>query len=305
MRRALTFACLLALAACASPAAQPPPTGSTSSPVAYPPGASDLVFEVAEIGGAEHSEGGRFEVPRLSVYGGGLVVIGGRFAVAIPVPQERQLTKAGLDRLMQAVVDAGVGPGSHTDHGTPRYFPESSMSSVRITVITTGGRTTTTLQGSGFKGDAAGVGPGQGAARDQVQKLLATTLRNLDWLGPEISGREGYLPPYKYTAMAVIAAPRAITVPPYELGDVPGMTRLPVPETHPWPLTDLDRFGDRLGDERCAVLTGAQLDQVREAAKYVTNTDLRWISGGSPYIVTFRPLLPHENGCSSLISAQS
>ncbi len=249
MRR-LAILALLVVGGCTS-------TGPV--PAGVPPaGAEELVFRLTELPGLT-PPGGSFTLPRLSLYGGGLLVLGDAG------PTRRQLTDAGIRRVVQAAADAGLTGG--TDYGTPRL---ADAGAAVFTVVTTTRRTT--------KVTAPSVDDGLTAAQREARGRLRSfmdELSDLDaWLGGEIGEPE----PYPYTRLAVLALPRD-----------PGS-----PERQ-WPLADPATAGAPHGTGRCQIVSGTDLPRIRAAPP-----DTVWRGGSGLFQVVLRPLLPDERTCQDL-----
>ncbi|HCT80342.1 MAG TPA: hypothetical protein DGT23_28020 [Micromonosporaceae bacterium] len=238
---------------------------STPAPVVAPPsGTHEIVFQMQELGGLL-PPGGRLKMPRISIYGGGLLVAHAPSAEppAVPRATQRRLTLAGVRKVAQAAADAGLSAG--TDFGTPQI----TDAPVTVFTLVSDGKpqvTNVIAPNVAGAGDLTGA---QVAARDRL-RAFTKQLADLDsWLGKEIAaGSE----PYTYTAMAVFAMPQEGSA-----------------ATRDWPLGDLSAG-------TCVTVTGPELDKVRGAAEPTSSRDL-WRAGDSTYFLVFRPLLPGETQC--------
>ncbi|WP_433271578.1 hypothetical protein ACQPZF_12765 [Actinosynnema sp. CS-041913] len=67
----------------------------------------------------------------------------------------------------------------------------------------------------------------------------------------------------------------------------------------PWPSGPLER-GTSTGEGLCTVVSGDDLAVVLRLAQGRRQEDSRWTSGGSTFVVSFRPLLPDERTCEDL-----
>src|SRR5262249_51055702 len=105
----------LALGGCAT--AHPTPVGAPPS-VTVP--GTGLVFQIVNVPGLI-PPGGSFTMPRVALYGDGLLVLPGSELHPLPGselhPVARRLTPAGVRKVVQAAADAGLA--SITDYGTP------------------------------------------------------------------------------------------------------------------------------------------------------------------------------------------
>ena len=266
--RLAALAAALALTGCAT-AGQPPPDPPTRP--------AELAFQVWELPGLL-PPGAEATMPSLSLYGDGRLVLAGPPGLALPAPQERRLTAAGVRRVLAAARGAGLtGP---TSYGQPRLADAPTVTFIAVT----GGRRYVTRVA------APDADPGGDPARTRDERAARARLRefrrrlaDLDgWLGGELAGGPA---PYRFTRLAVLALPAA-----------------PDPAAPParaWPLGPLATAGEPLAGGRCQVLEGRALTQaVAAAAGAVPATP--WQSGGAAFHVRFRPLLPGERGCQAL-----
>lgn len=258
MRRLIVLL-VLVMSGCATtqpePAAiEPPPTGP-----------NELVFQLVELPGLM-PPGQSFKLPRISLYGDGVLVLADTATNAVPRPTQRQLTAAGVRRVVQAATDAGLT--SQTDYGTPQIADAGASV---FTVVT---RTTKVVAPT----HVDGVTDAQRAARQRLRSLV-NNLADLDtWLGNDIARDSS---PYGYAQLAVFAQPQDPN---------PG-----VPQ-RPWPLADLATAGEPHGVGRCQIVSGTDLDTLRGAA--TPNT--LWRSGNQLFRVVLRPLLRTERTCRDL-----
>lgn len=258
------------LAACDSvkePAASPPSGGSPS------PAGPELVFKMQDhLGFSPYSE----PVPMpLVVYADGRVIVTRRgHEKALPSPELRRLTPAGLQRLLQGAVDAGLT--TITDYSEPGMF---DVGPTRFTVVYQGRVHSVLVEAADYRPAI------QGDPITPVRERLMAFRKQLEdlasWLGSDVSAAE----PYSYGRMAVTNRPLDGTELPPDS---------PAPKD--WPFDDL-------AAARCAVFTGDKLTQTATLASQ-TDTHIAWKSGDKLYYVQFRPLLPDEKDCQSLPEAQ-
>lgn len=264
-RTVLAAAGLLALVGCSAGGPEPGPS------VPVPTGADELVFRLVVTGGPVPPDAA-FALPQVSVYGDGLLVRAAPdttvAAPALPVPTQRRITAAGIARLLDGARDAGLT--EPTDFGTLQV-PDGPVGT-----FTVPGRVTAVM----VVDDDAGL---DGAQRRAHERLLAfaADLDDLgDWLGDELSPGA----PYPYTRLAAFAVPQELP---------------PSAQTRNWPLEDLGQAGEPHREGRCVLLTGAELEALRDVAADARSTT-SWRSVAATYHLTFCPLLPDEPDCRGL-----
>lgn len=149
-------------------------TGCAAPDDPFPAGASDLVLRVVDTGGLL-PRGAEFELPALSLYGDGLLILGGdRVSRRVT---HRRLSVEGVRRVVRAAVNAGLT--KEQDYGAPQIVdgPVSIF-----TVVTSRRFETTIVAPSELSGDTAA----QSEARRRVH-AFRKALNDLDsWLGDEI-----------------------------------------------------------------------------------------------------------------------
>ncbi|GIH10460.1 hypothetical protein Rhe02_85270 [Rhizocola hellebori] len=251
--------------------------GSVKEPVAGPPAASavpggpELVFKMQDLLGFS-GPGEPVPVP-LVVYADGRVIVTARGSEkALPNPELRRLTPAGLERFLQGAIAAGLT--TTTDYGEPGVM---DVGPTRFTVVHKGRVHSVMVEGADWPPAMQGdpltpVRERLMAFRKQLQDLAS-------WLGSELSAPV----PYDYPAMAVSNLP---------LGDIELPEGFPAPKD--WPFEDL-------AAARCVVFAGDKLAQVAKLAA-AAPTHGAWKSNNKLYFVQFRPLLPDEQDCQSLPS---
>jgi hypothetical protein len=246
----------LLLAGCATTTG-PTPAGTASG---VPVPSTGLVFRIADTPGLM-PPGGSMTVPRWALYGDGLLVQPGSTATA---PVTRQLTPAGVRRVVQGAIDAGLAAG--TDYGTPRVMDAGTT---RFTVVTSQPYRTDVVQP-----DSDDVTPAQRQARQRLRAFLDRLVDLDGWLGADIAPGTR---PYRYTSVAVYAIPH----------EPDPASTAPV-----WPLDDLGTAGTAYNSARCQVVAAANLTGVPSGPVYR--------SGAALYYVVLRPLLPDEKSCADL-----
>ena len=263
VRQLILVAVLMSISAgCATTQPEPPPIGPP------PTGADDLVFQLVELPGLM-PPGQSFNLPRMSLYGDGSLILADNASSAVPRPTQRQLTTIGVGRVLQAAAAAGLT--GNTDYGTPQIADAGASV---FTVATPTRRTTKVVAPT----HVDGVTDPQREARQRLRSFV-DNLANLDtWLTNDITKDS---PPYGYTRLAVFAQPQD-----------------PNPNTpqRPWPLADLTAAGEPHGVGRCLVISGTELETVRGAATDAPR-NIHWRGGDQLFRVVFRPLLRTERTC--------
>jgi hypothetical protein len=243
------------------------------SPEGTPPaGADEVVLRVASQGGFAAESRQPAQLPRLSVYGDGRVIILGPNTLEFPGPalpnaQEFRLTRKGLSRVVDDAREAGLLDDPPPDYGDPGITDQA-----RTTVAVSVGGTTRRVAVYALN-FSDGVTAEQRENRQRLERLIQHA-------GDPDAQRPVVVPGserrYEPTALVV-------RVEPANASDG---------ETHAWPL------GDLAGAE-CAEHTRADLARALDVARTAHEGDA-WESAGATYTVTFRPLLPDERTCADL-----
>jgi hypothetical protein len=256
---------------------------ATPRPAPVSDGPGRLVLEVAHVGGFTTPEALAARLPLVAVYGDGRVVAPGAQIEIYPPPAlpPLQVWRLGAEGV-QAVVDRAVTAGvtGTADLGTP---PIADVPATRFTLVTDQGTTVREVQALVELPDDSGLTPEQQAARGELLGLLdvLTSPEPLGATGPE---------PFEPTAVAAVVTP---WTPPPD----PALVQ---PEA-PWPGPALpgEPLPGGLGLS-CVVARGEETGAVLGAAASAT-TLTPWVAGdGSRWLLTLRPLLPHETGCADL-----
>jgi hypothetical protein len=226
-------------------------------------------------------------LPIVSIYGDGRVISEGPQTLIYPGPALpnvliRHIKATDVDKMVSRALAAGVG--SKLDLGTPQV---ADAPSTRFTVVTEEG--TKTVQALALNGDndqKSGLTQRQRAARTALWNLLSALTNLPGTLGAGAVSKEES---YQATAVAAIAVPWAA-------GSDTQITR---PEI-PWPGPALP------GPSLAAATNLGCVDASGETATKIfgsagkASTITPWISGGSRWTVSVRPLLPGESGCADL-----
>jgi hypothetical protein len=228
------------------------------------------------------------QLPLISVYGDGRVVTQGPSiniypAPALPNVQVQHLSPADAAKLARLALDAGVGAG--TDLGVPQILDAPLT---RFTVLADGDARTTEVTALREAGeDAAGLTAAQRAARAKLVHLIDQLTDLPKTLGPSAIDEAK---PFEGAGMVAVAQE-------YRAND---QANEPVGPDLAWPGPALP--GEPLAGAMglgCVNATGDALAKVLAAARQA-NGATRWMSGGKPWSVTFRPVLPDESGCADL-----
>lgn len=277
----------LTVAACSvagsSPSGSPAPTGIT-----YPTGAGDLVLRLRYVGGFMPPSAHLVQLPVISVYGDGTVIVPGpQIAIypgpALPNLQRATITPAGMRVLLEAARDAGLlGPDARYD-----LVGIADASTAEFT-LNADGRVHTISAYALMEG--SGVPEGADPAVTEARAKLASFQAQLGSLEALLGAELGSWSAYRPDTIQLLVSPG---IP----DDGQGLTQEPIA----WPLsTPLATFGEALPalfeGQRCGVVTGVdQLMPLLEKA----NTLTPWTDEGASYGLAVRPLLPGEEGCQT------
>jgi hypothetical protein len=295
--RFLAFS-LVALVAAACTAAG---AGSSSDPsgspaatgIAFPTGANDLVLRLRYVGGFVAPAAHLIDIPVISVYGDGTVIVPGPQIEIYPGPalpnlQQATITPAGMQILLEAARDAGLlGPDAHYDLGGIM-----DASSAEFTVNADGRIHTISayalMEGGGEP--PQGTDPAVAAARAKLANFQAQ-LGSLEAL---IGSELGAWSPYRSDAVQLLVTPGAPD-------DGQGLVQQPLA----WPLsTPLASFGEAppalFQGQRCGVVSGADVDQMMPLLAKA-NALTPWTDDGASFGIVVRPMLPGEAGCRTTV----
>ena len=250
--------------------------GSSGGSESAPPAAADeVVLRVVSRGGFAAESRQPAQLPRLSVFGDGRVVLAGPTTLEFPGPavpnlQEFRLTREGLARLVDDARDAGLLDDPSPDYGEPGVTDQATTT---VTVRVDGRTRRVEVYALGFTGRVSGVTPEQRENRKRLERIIERA-------GDPDAQRPVVVPGserrYEPALLAVLARPSDTT-------DA---------DVHAWPLGDL-------GSTECAIYGGADAAAILAAARTAREGDV-WESAGATYTVTFRPLLPDERGCADV-----
>lgn len=278
----------LTLAAC-SVAGSSPSGSSAPVGITYPTRASDLVLRLRYVGGFVPPAAHLVDLPVISVYGDGTVIVPGPQIAIFPGPalpnlQRATITPAGMQILLEAARDAGLlGPDVHYDLGGIM-----DASSAEFTLNAEG--SVHTISAYALM-ESSGSPQGPDAAVSEARAKLARFQAQLGNLEGLLDGDLGGSSAYEAERIQLLVSPGA--------PDNQGLAQPPID----WPLsTPLSTFGKALPDlfqgQRCGVVEGADLVLLMpllEKASALTP----WTDSDAAYGMIVRPLLPGEEGCQT------
>jgi hypothetical protein len=251
----------------------------------HPTAADELLLRIATGGGFVPVEYSLRELPGISLYGDGRLIVQGPIPEIYPGPalpnlQEQRLTEDAIQAILAEAEAAGLlGEDASYDYPCVTDLPTTTF-----TVTVDGATHTVSAYALGFETDMGGDCPDVDA--DARAKLLefSTAMGDLSWLP---SGSVG-------EASEFVPSEMRVYVKPYQ-GD-PELEQAIVP----WPLdAPLKSFGEpdpNLTDIRCGVVTDEDLEPLLAAAREA-NELTPWNDDGVERGLLFRPLLPDEHGC--------
>jgi hypothetical protein len=278
----------LILSAC-SVAGSSPSGSSGPAGIAYPTGSADLVLRLRYVGGFVAPAAHLVDLPVVSVYGDGTVIVPGpQIAIfpgpALPSLQRATITPAGMQILLGAARDAGLlGPDAHYDLGGIM-----DASSAEFTV-NADGRVHTVSAYALMESSGSPQGPD--AAVAEARAKLARFQAQLGSLEGLLGGELGSWSAYEADSVQLLVSAGA--------PDNQGLGQQPIA----WPLsTPLATFGEALPDllqgQRCGVVAGEDVALLMPSLRK-GNALTPWTEDGTAYGMIVRPLLPGEEGCQT------
>jgi hypothetical protein len=284
--RTSTAAALVAVALLGAACGGPNDDGSDGDPaIAHPTAPDELVLRVDVGGGFLPVEYHLAQIPGVSIYGDGRMIMTGPVIEIYPAPalpnlQVRQLTEEALQAILRAARDAGLMEGD-ASYGFPCV---TDLPTTTFTLSADGRTSVVSAYALGFE-EGAGTCEGVDEAARADLVAFQSALGHLEGLVP--AGSVGAEEPYVPGAMRVYVLPYR--------GD-PELPQEPVA----WPVTgSMGTFGHPAGvaqGARCGIVAGPDLVPLLEAAAGA-NQLTPWTSGGREHAAIFRPLLPDEHGC--------
>jgi hypothetical protein len=261
-------------------------TGSSGG-IDHPTAADELVLRVQTGGGFVPVEYNLRSVPGFSLFGDGTLIVEGPMIEIYPPPalpnlQASRLTEEAVQVILEEAERAGLlGPDATYDYPCIADAPTTTF-----TIVVDGATHTISAYALGFdEGSGSGTCDGvDSEARAALSEFWAMLGDLSSWLpAGSMSTEQEYVP----TEMRVYVRPY--------LGDAEL-----VQEPIDWPLdTPLSSFGEpdaNLTDTRCAVVSGADLEELLPLAQ-TANQLTPWMSDGTEHALVFRPLLPDEHTC--------
>ena len=251
------------------------------APVERPTGAGELVVRVERLESLLPPLELQRQVPEISVYGNGLVLVPGPGRDLFPGPagyplEAFHINPDPLDRIVARAVAVGLqGPDRRIEQTGPDFVADSGA--LRITVVTDGARHVTTA--------AEFFDP---ETSPQLREL-ATFLDDLLALrGADLVTR------YEPAAVRVFLA---LLDPGFGL-DLEGGAKLE------WPLlAPIATWGDPLppdgqsAEPRCGIVRGEELAVLWPVLEAATSTTVVVDAAGDERLIAYRVLLPDEDGC--------
>jgi hypothetical protein len=276
----------MTLAACSVAGSSPSPSGAPAG-IAYPTGASDLVLRLRYVGGFVAPAAHLVDLPVISVYGDGTVILPGPQIAIFPGPalpnlQRATITPAGMQILLEAARDAGLlGPDAHYDLGGIM-----DASSAEFT-LNADGRVHTVSAYALMESSGSPQGPDASVA--EARTRLARFQAQLGSLEGLLGSELGDWSPYQAERFQLLVSAGA--------PDNQGLVQPAIA----WPLsTPLATFGAALPDlfqgQRCGVVVGDDAAVLLPALQDA-NALTPWTSEDAAYALLVRPLLPGEEGC--------
>jgi hypothetical protein len=233
------------------------------------------------------------DLPVVSVYGDGTVIVPGPQVAIYPGPalpnlQRATITPAGMQILLAAARDAGLlGPDAHYD-----LDGIMDASTAEFTLNADGRVHTVSAyalmeSGGGREPEMPGTNdPAVADARARLS-LFRGQLDSLEALLDREIGPWSSFEPESVQLLVTAGAP----------DDGQGLVQQPID----WPLdAALATFGDALPilveGQRCGVVVGAELDTLWPLLSEA-NALTPWTDGDAAFGIAARPLLPSETGC--------
>jgi hypothetical protein len=279
----------LLVAACqagATPGATPSPTASPG--ITHTTGAADLVVRIENGGGFVGPTYQLRQLPWLSIFGDGRVMVPGPQIEIYPGPAlpnvvTFRISEEGLQKVLEeALADGLLGADAQY-----QYPGIADAGTTTFTVVAGGKRHIVSAYALAEGGAMdSQLDPETLRARTALLKFQERALDLRSWLGAAVIEPESA---YRFEALRIFVT----AAQPADQGITPGYAD--------WPLaTPLASFGDpmvgNLGDMRCAAVSGDDLAKLLPAIQNSNELTL-WHSGGKEYQLVLRPLLPDESGC--------
>jgi hypothetical protein len=287
----ITLVALIAAACATGGGSSTAPPDSANAGTTYPTGPDDLVIRLRYVGGFAPPSAHILDLPPISIYGDGTVLVPGVVPAIYPGPalpplQEATISPAGIQTLLEAARETGLlGPDAHYDMGGIM-----DASSSEFTVNADGSIHTISayalFESGSREPQIPGADPTVTEARARLL-IFQNQLLNLEaFLGSEVGDATPYVP----SSLQLLVSD-GTPVDEQALGQEP----------IEWPLTvPLGEFGETMPflimGERCGVVSGADVDVLLPLLRQA-NTLTPWTDGDGVFGIAVRPLLPGEPGC--------
>ena len=289
LRTAAVALLAITLVACADAA---PGSGGTASipsvgAIAHPTGSDQIILRVANEGGFVPIDYTLSSMPTLSLYGDGTLITPGAQdeiypGPALPATQQQHLTEDGIQAVLQAALDAGLGSDRNmTDMGSVGI---ADASTTVLTLDAEGGHHTVHAYALGELGERPPeMSQEEFRARADLQSFVAKLGRLESWL-PD--GAIDAATPYVSTSARLFVSDYT--------GD-PALHQEPLT----WPLSQplSGGAGTGPGGYGCLAVAGTDWSDSLLPAAQSANQLTPWVSEGGRWAILFRPLLPEEHGC--------
>jgi hypothetical protein len=280
---------LIGLACAVSPAGTPP------TPIAHPSEHDALVLRIETSGGLLPPFVLVTELPELSVYGDGTVIVLGPQILIYPPPAlpnllQSRITEDGLQLLLREAAAAGLLDGD-ADYPLPGVYDAPTTF---FTVHAGGKRTRVSVYALGLEDPSdPRLTAEQREARQKLAAFAAKARDLTSWLPADAIIERDM--PYVITRLQVVVVPADAPQAPQSPENIPVSSR---PWSLPTPLSQIGEPAPWVGPTaRCAVIASRkELPRLLEELA-TANTLTRWESGQQEFVLLVRPLLPDETGC--------
>lgn len=283
MRRTI---CALAALAVITAACANDPGGSGSGGIEHPTGAGNVVLRLAYEGGFVPVEYNLTQIPSFTLYGNGTIVLPGPQielypGPALPAVNQRPVSEEGVQAIIQAALDAGLGDGDrdYSDFASTMVADASTA----VFTLSAGGKT---VRASVYALAELPEKP-NGMTQDEFEARAA-----LSDLEQRLTALEQWLPEGSLGAEEQFAADG------YRLfvGRYRPVDGFPL-EPADWPLsTPLTAGTDDTAGYACRAVIGEDWTAIEPLARQADQLT-PWTSTGKRFSVLFRPVLPDETGC--------
>lgn len=266
----------------------PDPQGTTvPNPISYPTGADELVLQIYYTGGFVPQEYNLTQLPLVSLYGDGRIIVEGPQIDIYPPPAlpnllETRLIAESIQTILFRAEETGLLAGDRVYDDLTTFVADIPYTNIYINA-------------GGSESLVSVYALGLDEGYDHVPAELQETYRALDSFVEFAQSAATNLPghpqePYQFEQLRIYSMPVN--------KEVSGTSEV-APEEVVWPLsTLLSELGapSTLEGISCFVIEGADLQALLPYLEEA-NTETRWESDEQLYMLFLRPLLPHEHGC--------